>query len=101
METPDLYSAHFHESSNRPHLMLGCEPTALALVLVLSTVIGYSVPAWWGIEGAIFLFLFLRQVLRAMAKEDARMLSLHSESQRYNQGFWTAKRTRAPRWRSK
>ena len=28
MQVPEVYCAPFHESSNRPHLMLGCEPTA-------------------------------------------------------------------------
>ena len=32
MEILDGYSAAFHESSNRPHLLLGCEPAALGLV---------------------------------------------------------------------
>ena len=47
------------------------------------------------------LFLFLRQILREMAKDDPQLLKVHHESQRYNQGFWTAKPMRAQRWRNK
>jgi type IV secretory pathway TrbD component len=63
-------------------------------------VIGYSFLTWWGIGGAAFLFLFLRQGLREMAKDDPIMLTVHSNSQRYNQGHWTAKTVRATRWRT-
>ena len=98
MQIPEIYCAPFHESSNRPHLMLGCEPTALAAVFVVSLILGFSIPTWWGIGGSVFLFLFLRQVLREMAKEDPHLISVHHESQRYNQGFWTAKALRARGW---
>lgn len=101
MEVPDLYCAPFHESSNRPHLMLGCEPTALAVAFVVSVVIGFSVPTWWGVGGAVLLFLSLRLLLREMAKQDPHMLAVHHESQRYNQGFWAAKSLRVHRWRSR
>jgi hypothetical protein len=36
-----------------------------------------------------------------MAKDDPQMLKVHHESQRYNQGVWTAKAVREQRWRSK
>lgn len=101
MEIPDSYCAVFHESSNRPHLMLGCEPTALAGAFVLCVIVGFSIVTWWGIGGAVLLFLLLRQLLQEMAKQDPYMLSVHHESQRYHQGFWTAKPLRAVRWRSK
>ena len=80
--------------------MLGCEPTALAAVFVACIIIGFSVPTWWGIGLTVFLFLFLREVLRGMAKEDPRLISVHHESQRYNRAFWTAKPQKAQRWRT-
>ena len=101
MEIPDMLCAAFHESSNRPHLLLGCEPTALGIAFVVSIVTGYSVPTWWGIGGAMLLFFFLRQILREMAKEDPHLLAVHHSSQRYHQGFWTAKPHRAKRWRTR
>jgi type IV secretory pathway TrbD component len=100
MEIPAHYCAPFHESSNRPHLLLGCEPTAIAAAFVLCVVIAWSFLTWWGLGGAVFLFLFLRQGLREMAKDDPILLTVHSNSQRYNRGFWTAKPLRAPRWRT-
>ena len=101
MDIPEQFCAPFHESSNRPHLLLGCEPTAIGVAFVLCIIIGFSVPTWWGIGLAVFLFLFLRQILREMAKEDPYMLSVHHEAQRYGQAFWTAKPTRSQRWRSR
>ena len=101
MEIPDRFCAPFHESSNRPHLLLGCEPTALGIAFVIAVVIGYSVPTWWGIGSAACLFFFLREVLREMAKEDPKMISVHHNSQRYNRGFWTAKPLRVQRWRTR
>lgn len=100
MDIPEIYCAPFHESSNRPHLLLGCEPTALMAAFVLSIVVGFSVPTFWGITGAVILFFFLRELLREMAKEDPYMIAIHHESQRYNQNFWTAKPVRTPRWRT-
>ena len=101
MEINEAYCAPFHESSNRPHLLLGCEPTAIAAVFVISIILGYSMPTKWGIGGAVLLFLFLREVLRQMAKEDPYLLKVHHESQRYNQGFWTAKPRKLRGWRSR
>jgi type IV secretory pathway TrbD component len=101
VEIPDVFCAAFHESSNRAHLLLGCEPTALGIAFVVSIVIGFSVPTWWGIAVAIFVFFFLRQVLREMAKEDPHLISVHHNAQRYNQGFWTAKPVEVKRWRTK
>jgi type IV secretory pathway TrbD component len=100
MQVPDLCCTPFHESSNRPHLIVGCEPTAIAAALVICIVIGFSVPTWWGIGGTVFLFLFLRQILREMAKDDPMLLTVHHESQRFNRGFWTAKPLRMHKWRS-
>ncbi len=101
MDIPALYCTPFHESSNRPHLIAGCEPAAIGVAFVLCLILIISVPTWWGIGGAVFLFLFLRQVLREMAKDDPQMLKVHHEAQRYNQGVWTAKAVREQRWRSK
>ena len=69
-EIPPQFCARFRESANRPHLLLGCEPTAIAAAFVLCVVIGYSAPTLWGIGGAISLFFVLRHGLRAMAAED-------------------------------
>jgi len=101
MDVPQMYCAPFHESSNRPHLLLGCEPTLLALAFVLTVIVGYSVPTWWGIGGAVLLFVILRQLLRELAKADPRFAAIHMEAQRYNQRFWTAKPRRAILWRSR
>lgn len=90
MDIPEQYCAAFHESCNRPHLMLGCDPAGLALAFIVSVVVAYSLLTWWGSLGALSLFLFLRLVLRELAKEDPRMLRVYYEAQRYNQGFWTA-----------
>ena len=70
------------------------------LALVLCIVIGYSVPTFYGIVGAILLFLVLRHVLQEMEQKDPHLIAVHHESQRYRQGFWTAKTIRAQRWRA-
>ena len=101
MEIDIRYCAEFHESANRPHLLVGCEPTPIVLAFVIAVVLGYSAPTWWGISGSALLFLFLREVLRGMAKEDPIFMGIHFESQRYNQGAWTAKPKRAATWRSR
>ena len=100
MDIPEIYTEKFHESANRPDLILGCEGGALGAIFVLTLILCFSIPTWWGIGGSVFLFLFLRQVLREMAKEDPHMLAVHSESQRYNQGFWSAKPQDARTWRA-
>jgi len=100
-EIPPQFCARFRESANRPQLLLGCEPTAIAGALFLCVVIGYSAPTLWGIGTAIVLFFILRRGLRAMAAEDPILIQVHYESQRYNQGFWTSKPRRQNRWSSK
>lgn len=100
MDVPTNFCARFHESSNRPHLILGCEPTAIMLVFALSIVIVFSVPNRYGIGFSIGLFVFLRKMLQEMAKDDPRLITVHHNSQRYNAGFWTAKPRRPKRWRN-
>jgi type IV secretory pathway TrbD component len=100
MQIPEAYCAAFHQSANRPKLLVGCEPTAISLIFIICIIGGFSVPTWWGVACAAFLFLFLREMLREMAKQDAILLTVHHESQRYNQGFWTAKPRRVKRWRA-
>jgi type IV secretory pathway TrbD component len=97
-EIPPQFCSRFRESANRPHLLLGCEPTAIAAAFVLCVVIGYSAPTLWGIGGAISLFFVLRHGLRAMAAEDPILIGIHHASQRYRQGFWTAKPRRHCGW---
>lgn len=99
MQIPEQYCADFHESANRPHLLVGCEPTPIFVAFVFSVILGFSIPTWWGISGAVVSFLFLREVFRAMAKHDPLFMTVHHESQRYNQRAWTAKPIRA--WRSR
>jgi hypothetical protein len=80
---------------------MGCEPTALAATLIICVVIGYSVPTILGIVGSIALFFALRHVLHFMASEDPMLIKVHHNSQRYRQGFWTAKPNEQHRWRSR
>jgi type IV secretory pathway TrbD component len=101
IQVPAQFCAPIRQSANRPHLLVGCEPTALMLALVLCIVVGYSVPTVYGIGGAIFLFFLLRHLLQEMAQKDPHLIAVHHESQRYRQGFWTAKRLRVQRWRTR
>jgi type IV secretory pathway TrbD component len=98
VEIPPQFCARFRESANRPHLLLGCEPTAIAAAFVLCVIIGYSAPTLWGIGSAVVLFFLLRHGLRAMAAEDPILIGIHHASQRYHQGFWTAKPRERHRW---
>lgn len=101
VEIPRQFCERFRQSANRPHLLMGCEPTALAAALIVCVIIGYSVPNVWGITGAITLFIVLRHVLHFMASEDPLLITVHHNSQRYRQGFWTAKPRERYRWRSR
>jgi len=101
VEIPDNCHAPFHESALRSHLLAGCEPTAIFVVFVVCVILGFSVPTIWGIFGDVLLFVFCRQVLVEMAKQDPKLITVHHEKQRYNQGVWTAKPQVAVRWRSR
>ena len=101
IQIPAQFCAPIRQSANRPHLLVGCEPTALMLALVLCIIVGYSVPTVYGIGGAIFLFFLLLHLLQEMAQKDPHLIAVHHESQRYRQGFWTAKRLRVQRWRTR
>jgi hypothetical protein len=47
------------------------------------------------------LFFLLRHLLQEMAQKDPHLIAVHHESQRYRQGFWTAKRLRVQHWRTR
>src|ERR1700722_12020034 len=87
IQIPAQFCARIRQSANRPHLLVGCEPTALMLALVLCIIVGYSVPTWYGIGGAILLFFVLRQLLQEMAQKDPHLIAVHHESQRYRRIF--------------
>jgi type IV secretory pathway TrbD component len=97
-EIPAQFCAKFRESANRPHLLMGCEPTAIAAVFVLCVIVAFSVPTFKGIGIAIALFFVLRYGLRTLAAEDPKLIGIHHQSQRYSQRFWTAKPRRPHRW---
>lgn len=101
LEIPEQFCTPFRASANRPHLILGCEPTALMMAAVLSIIIVFSAPNRYGIPFSVLLFIALRHLLRYMASEDPILISVHHESQRYNKGFWTARRVRPHRWRAR
>src|SRR4051812_27223794 len=92
MEIPEQFCAAFHESSNRAHLILGCETK-----LIVLDGLGFLVTAWsfmpnlWGVvfSGAVFFFVW--QMLRLMAKQDPIYSAVYKEAQRYGQGFWPAR----------
>ena len=90
IEVPAQFCAKFRESANRPHLLMGCEPTALMAALVLCVVIGYSLPTLAGVISEILLFFGLRHGLRMMAGQDPILIQVHFQSQRCNQGFCPA-----------
>jgi type IV secretory pathway TrbD component len=97
-EIPAQFCVPFRKSANRPHLLLACEPKAIAAMFVLCVVIAFSVPTLKGLAAALVLFFVSRYGLRAMATEDPILLTVHHESQRYSQGFWTSKPKRLHRW---
>jgi type IV secretory pathway TrbD component len=99
MKVAAQFRAKFHESANRPHVLLGCEPTAITAAFVLCVIVAYSAPTLWGIGIAIILFFLMRLGLRAMADEDPILIRVHYEAQRYQQGFWTAKPKQPHRWK--
>ena len=101
IQVPAQFCASIRQSANRPHLLVGCEPTAIMLALVLCIIVGYSVPTLYGIGSAILLFFLLRHLLQEMAQKDPHLIAVHHESQRYRQGFWTAKRLRVYHWRTR
>jgi hypothetical protein len=41
IQIPAQFCARIRQSANRPHLLVGCEPTALMLALVLCIIVGY------------------------------------------------------------
>jgi type IV secretory pathway TrbD component len=101
VEIPPQFCVKFRQSANRPHLLVGCEPTAIAAALVFCVIIGYSTANPLGIGLAVCLFIFLRHVLQQMASEDPILIQVHSNSQRYTQKVWTAKPRRPHEWRSR
>jgi len=91
-EIPPQFCVDFRRSATKHVLLMGCEPTALMLVILLSIFVFLSFQSklYGGLGGAT-LFLICRYGLQSLAQKDPMYLQIYVRALRFKRGFWTAK----------
>ena len=60
----------FHESANRPQLLMGGDRELILVSAILAAMLVFAVMKWWSILGGFVLWLIAVGVLARMAKVD-------------------------------
>lgn len=88
MDTPR--EMPFHQSANRPHLLLGGDRELVLISGVLAAILIFAVMAWWSIIAGIVLWLVAVAVLARMGKADPLLRHVYLRHVRY-WAFYPAK----------
>jgi len=80
----------FHQSANRPHLLLGGDRELVLISGVLAAILIFAVMAWWSIIAGIALWLAAVAVLARMGKADPLLRHVYLRHVRYR-AFYPSK----------
>jgi type IV secretory pathway TrbD component len=91
-EIPPQFCVDFRRSGTKPVLLMGCEPTALMLIILISVFVFFAFQSkiYGGLFAAAFFFL-CRFGLQSLAQKDPMYIRVYLRALRYKRGFWTAK----------
>jgi type IV secretory pathway TrbD component len=83
--------AVFHQSINRPNLMMGGDREMVLFAALISGLVGFTnMTSWWGLVIAALFFPCAIWGLTRMAKEDPLMRKVYISHMRYGR-FYPAK----------
>ena len=86
----------FHQSANRPHLLLGGDRELVLVSGILAAILIFAVMTWWSILAGLVVWLAAVAVLARMGKVDPLLRHVYIRHIRYR-GFYPAKsKTCAP-----
>jgi type IV secretion system protein VirB3 len=80
----------FHQSANRPHLLLGGDRELVLVSGILSAILIFAVMTWWSILAGLVLWLAAVAVLARMGKVDPLLRHVYVRHIRYR-AFYPAK----------
>jgi type IV secretion system protein VirB3 len=75
--------AVFHQSINRPNLMMGGDRRLVLLAAMIAGIMAFSLQTWWGVLIGMILWPSAVWVLSRMAKADPLMLEVYTSHIRY------------------
>jgi type IV secretion system protein TrbD len=80
----------FHQSANRPHLLLGGDRELVLVSGVLAAMLIFAVMTWWSIVAGLVLWLAAVAVLARMGRVDPLLRHVYVRHVRYRP-FYPAK----------
>ena len=80
----------FHQSANRPHLLLGGDRELVLVAGVLAAMLIFAVMTWWSMIAGLVLWLAAVAVLARMGKVDPLLRHVYIRHVRYRP-FYPAK----------
>lgn len=80
----------FHQSANRPHLILGGDRELVLFAGLISAVLVFAVAAWWAVVVGVVFWLASVAALVRMGKADPLMRHVYLKHIRYR-SFYLAK----------
>lgn len=80
----------FHQSANRPHLLLGGDRELVLVSGVLAAMLIFAVMTWWSMIAGLVLWLAAVAVLAKMGKVDPLLRHVYIRHVRYRP-FYPAK----------
>jgi type IV secretion system protein TrbD len=80
----------FHESANRPNLLLGGDRELVLVFAILAAMLVFAVMKWWSVVAGVVLWLKAVGVLARMGKADPLLRQVYLRHIRYR-AFYPAK----------
>ena len=80
----------FHESANRPNLLLGGDRELVLVFAILAAMLVFAVMKWWSVVAGVVLWLTAVGVLARMGKADPLLRQVYLRHIRYR-AFYPAK----------
>jgi len=86
----------FHESANRPNLLLGGDRELVLVIAILAAMLVFAVMKWWSVLAGIALWLTAVGVLARMGKADPLLRHVYLRHIRYRSFYPAKSRLAAP-----
>ena len=86
----------FHESANRPNLLLGGDRELVLVFAILAAMLVFAVMKWWSVVAGVVLWLMAVAVLARMGKADPLLRQVYVRHIRYRDFYPAKSRLVAP-----
>ena len=86
----------FHESANRPNLLLGGDREMVLASAILAAMLVFAVMKWWSVFPGVLLWLAAVAVLARMGKADPLLRQVYVRHIKYRSFYPAKSRLSAP-----